>query len=826
MREAGEAQTPTPAPEDVSQIERDKRTRIPNLGRINAEERVKQLITDISIEATKAITVQRRGIQTNPETIAKSRALLETGQMTIQRVLELKPGTVFNAEEKDAARRLEQTAFNKVTELVQRAQAGEQLPKGLIQQSIALAGKISANVQALVSETARAQQAQNIIVAGEEDPRFDSSSIIELAERIKGNVSEETLGRMFLALRSPEKQAKFSRMLTKGTNITLWAYYWSLLSGGRTQIRNIMGNLVMIPLGIVQRSIASRLHPWGNPDAVRAVEGEASEMMFAVFEGFIDAMRLSWKEFTVGGVDIGSRTVEIERARKPPITLADFGKTGPIATFVDIILRGGTGALSAADIFFKDIQRGMELRALALRQSVNEGLTTPTDVGNRMGELIDEPLPSMIKQSKLFADQQTFTEDFQGRFSKAMQEAAKHPLVRLLLIPFMRTTIRLMESPLQQTPILNLMLKKTRQDLVAGGERSQTAQAKMVLGAGMLATFAYLAASGLITGDGPPNKELRDRMRENRWKPRSIFNPTTGEYFSYDFFQPISSLIVSAANMIEAARRLPDQASIVEYFGALSLAYMKGLEVRRFTQGVSLMLDAVKSDNTGASVEFMKRWLSSWIPTISADIRKQFDPIRRETRTIWEAFQDRIPHLSKNLSPERNVILGEVEDYGGAVGPDLFSPVFTSTARNHPVLNEIERLEGANITGLPWSILGPAPTRGLQLEKQRPTAGIEIFPEERDRWFVLMTREVKDGDGNNLAQALQAEINSPEYQGPTETDGRDGSRSLRLKSIYSGFKQLAKARMIRESKRLQDLFRKKQVERAQALTTERIEIAP
>ena len=74
--------------------------------------------------------------------------------------------------------------------------------------------------------------------------------------------------------------------------------------------------------------------------------------------------------------------------------------------------------------------------------------------------------------------------------------------------------------------------------------------ASVVLGVGML------ALEGTVTGSGPQDDAERRRMMNLGWKPFSIRNPITGEYRSYQNFEPFASLIGLTADIIYQANRV------------------------------------------------------------------------------------------------------------------------------------------------------------------------------------------------------------------------------------------------------------------------------
>ena len=89
----------------------------------------------------------------------------------------------------------------------------------------------------------------------------------------------------------------------------------------------------------------------------------------------------------------------------------------------------------------------------------------------------------------------------------------------------------------------------------------------------------------------------------------------------------------------------------------------------------------------------------------------------REVKTTLDALKSRIPVLSKDLLPRRD-IFGQPITLEGALGPDIVSSIYTSREKNDPAVNEM-------------IALGVTPGRiGKKVE------GVELTPEEYDRLQV------------------------------------------------------------------------------------------
>jgi len=73
------------------------------------------------------------------------------------------------------------------------------------------------------------------------------------------------------------------------------------------------------------------------------------------------------------------------------------------------------------------------------------------------------------------------------------------------------------------------------------------------------------------------------------------------------------------------------------------------------------------------------------VPAFVAQTARTFDPTIREAKGPLERIESRIPGLSTNLQPMRDVFGRPIESEGG-LGPNWMTPIYTSTAKNDPTI--------------------------------------------------------------------------------------------------------------------------------------------
>ena len=132
------------------------------------------------------------------------------------------------------------------------------------------------------------------------------------------------------------------------------------------------------------------------------------------------------------------------------------------------------------------------------------------------------------------------------------------------------------------------------------------------------------------------------------------------------------------------------------------------------------------------------------MPNIATQTARYMDPVRREREGVAEELQSRIPGLSDNLLPQRDIWGRAIKSEGGA-GPDFLSPIWVSTQLNDPVNKALLALDYA--PGHPSKTVG----------------GRELTPEEYDRYSEMA--------GKDAHASLSKVVASPEWEA-LDTEGK------------------------------------------------------
>ena len=183
--------------------------------------------------------------------------------------------------------------------------------------------------------------------------------------------------------------------------------------------------------------------------------------------------------------------------------------------------------------------------------------------------------------------------------------------------------------------------------------------------------------------------------------------------------------------------------------------------IRDRLSGLSDMLAGLR-DPERYGGRFVDRFAgSALVPTGVAQIARTLDPTARKTDGMAEYIQSRIPGLSDNLMPKRDVWGREMVNEGG-VGPDIMSPIWTSTEKGDPATWEAIRV-GATVNA--------------------PKDDDSLSPQQMDRWRMLSGQTAHEWVGELIKES--------DYRG-SDIEGQQKS----IAHIMKAAREAAKANVL------------------------------
>lgn len=753
-----------------------------NLARLDTGEDIKEAIEKTAKVFTREIDEARRGVQTNEATAQLADAM----GMTVSDLLKRQRGQAFNAEQALAARRILVSSADNLKALAAKVSSGSatEVEQVAFRKALSVHQAIQQQVSGLTAEAGRALQQFKMMASG---PEGQVRAIREMLDRSGGTEGTQELAKMITLLETPEQIGAFVRQAEKATSKDMLFEAWinGLLSGPQTHAVNVTSNTLYSLWQVPERLLAGKIRELTGGEGV--VSDEWLAQTYGLVKGMRDGLELAWNAIKSG--EPADPIAKIEVAKHRALTGANLELSGTAGRAVDVLgeaIRLPGRFLTAEDEWFKAVGYRMELNAQAWRQAVQEGLEGRA-LASRVREIINNP-PEHIQLAAVDASRyQTFTKPL-GEAGQAFTKFANKIPAGRLVFPFIRTPANIIKGVGERTPFAFLS-KSIRADIMAGGARRDLALAKISLGSMVMAVSADLAMSGQVTGGGPTDPGLRAALRRTGWQPYSVKIGDT--YYAYSRIDPVGSLLGVAADMSEIMGQL-EGGDADEIAAASVMAISNNVVNKTFLEGLSqtIALFSQASPELGAAKgsAYLKNLAGTVVPTFLATVERTQDPTLRDTRAdpedgmpllrqMLNQIKSRVPGYSEDLPPVRN-LWGDPVLLGGGLGPDLISPIYTSTEVSSPVDEEI--LANRVSIRMPY----------------RQIDGVELSPKEYSRYVELAGNAAKDDTGRGLKETLEDVIQSPEYR--DATDGPEGGKALVLKEHVRAFRAMAKARMYEE----------------------------
>lgn len=612
---------------------------------------------------------------------AETQALAQDLGMTADDLIARRKGQAFSAEEAYAARAILAKSGNELTNLARRvhslgddpgSEALAAFRKALVRHTA-----IQEQVSGMTAEAGRALSAFRMTADSRDAPGRVLEGLIN-AGGGKGRLQDVADAIIDLE-RDPANLNRFIEKVSKPTwkdkAVELWYNY--LLSGPQTHAVNMLSNtmtsMAQIPEFAVAAGVGAARRALRRDAADRVLFSEVGARAVGLLQGTKEGARMFATALRTG--EASDFVTKVENQGQKAIS----GLKGEVA-------RLPSRFLTAEDELFKGIARRMELNGLAVRKASQEGLKGQ-EARDRAAELLADPTDDMMLSALEYGRYATFQAPL-GRFaSKVSQATTEMPILKAVL-PFVRTPTNLFKFFVERTPAAPLM-KEFRRDFAAGGAKRDLAVAKVMVGSGLGAVMAELAAKGLITGSPPKDDNKRGLQMADGWQPYSV--KIGDKYYSYKRLDPFALTIGAAADLATLSDGMTDK-QLDNQAGLVTASILGNLSNKTWLSGISDVLSAADDPERFGSA-FIKRLAGSVaVPTGVAQIARTMDPTARETPDILSTIQSRLPGLSDNLLPKRDVWGRPIVNEGG-LGPDIVSPIWTSADKNDPITREALRVD-------------------------------------------------------------------------------------------------------------------------------------
>lgn len=617
---------------------------------------------------------------------AETQALAQDLGMTADDLLARRKGQAFSAEEAYAARAILAKSGNELVNMAKRIRSLGDDPGSealaMFRKALVRHAAIQEQVSGMTAEAGRALSAFRMAA----DSRDIPGRVLEGLANAGGGSGrlKDAAERIIDLERDPANLNRFIEKVSKPgfSDRAQEIWYNYLLSGPQTHMVNVLSNtmtaLGQLPEHAVAAGIGAARRAMGRDASDRVLFSEIGARSLGLLQGTKEGIREFARAFRTGEASDFVTKMESQTQKAVPGIKGD-------------VLRVPTRLLTAEDELFKAMARRMELTGLAVRQAAKEG-RKGQEAKDRVAELIADPpddiMQKVLDYGRYLTFQRPLGEGLAGGLSRATQ---RQPILKAVL-PFVRTPTNLIKFTAERSPLAP-MVREWRKDFMAGGARRDLAIAKVMVGSGVGAVIGELAAQGIITGSEPSDDNRRGLLLASGWQPYSIKIGDT--YYSYKRLDPFAMTFGTAADIATMGDALSEEE---REDGAMlwTASVLSNFASRTWLSGITDALEALK-DPERYSGNFIKRLVgSATVPTGSAQLARTIDPTLRETPDIASYMASRMPGQSDGLLPKRDVWGQPIVNEGG-VGPDILSPIWTSTDKNDPVTNEALRV-GATIS--------------------------------------------------------------------------------------------------------------------------------
>lgn len=730
----------------------------------------KQSLDDLAkiIEENDAFVAQRRGVQT----FADTEALAQEAKVPTK----LKAGKALNAEELQSLGNHIAYTRTQLDDVAKRIVLGDNTDLALLKQA-EVQTKMGALLASYSGATAEAGRSLSILrnlrkAIGSNDPEFIKQAmkalggrdkIEEIANRLASFADDDLLGKY-----------RFVRSLQKPGAIDWanWYWYTNLLSGPKTQVRNIVGNVSNLTTGFFTKSFAA------SSDYLRHfVTGKEREIFLgevpSELHGVLAGIKDGWKKahfimkngFTLDDV--------AQLDFKPPEVAGGI--------YTNLIGR----SLEAADQFFRSVAASGELHAQAYAAAKKQALKGEA-LKDFYTDFITNPPVSAMKSVSRFGARGVFRQEA-GKIMNAVVKLKNDFDIKLpsgktvkvfnpmkFVMPFVSTPANIIKSSLEYTPagFFSSFFKETAR------EQSQ-ALGKAAFGSIALAPLALMAAEGRISGSGPKDKELRDLLYSSGWQPNSI--RIGDKWYTYSNFQPLALPLSIMANAFELHHYEGEEVNPVAIVGKTA----NSLFQQSYLSGLSALQDALENPETFGKA-FANRFLTSVLPASSlrGQLARAEDEVVRSPQTVGESIKASVPGLSDEVRPRLNVFGEESTRDTGLPQPleflsNFLSPVDVRAVKDSPLSKELMRLKDDIQIGFP--------SKSFTIGNVK----IELTPDEQNEYLKE--------SGSRIKSRLETAVGSQAWASRS-----DEGKAKFIKKVIEVERDRAKKLLVRRSDRIKD----------------------
>ena len=448
----------------------------------------------------------------------------------------------------------------------------------------------------------------------------------------------------------------------------------SVLSGPKTPIRAILGTGTATFLRPLSMALGASLR--GDGATVRASLASFNAMREAIPEawtlftknlngywsGDLTTIKTRFNEVTKGDQQWAMYTDWIENSGRA--TAGDrfaFHTANGIRALNDTKwLTYSTKIMGATDDAFGLILARAKAKEKAMREAMdlyNTGQITeisPEMLKKSQDDFFSQIMDAdgnIIDDAALYSKKEvTLTSDLHGFAKRLDATFSSNPWTKPFLL-FARTGMNGLELTAKHTPLFNMLVEESRdifratsKDLsmvrrygITNAEELANAKAlmrgRMAIGSSliMLANMHYI--SGGLTGDGPSNRQQRQKWIDDGWKPRSI--KFGNVWFSYDALEPFNLILSAVGNIGDHMNQMGPENTEKQY-RKLAIVLMQGLANKSYLASIQQFVDLF-AGKEGQAERIIASLTNNALPLSSLrnELGKIINPYMKELNAGW-----------------------------------------------------------------------------------------------------------------------------------------------------------------------------------------------
>ena len=377
----------------------------------------------------------------------------------------------------------------------------------------------------------------------------------------------------------------------------------------------------------------------------------------------------------------------------------------------------------------------------------NKGVGDDLDVLRKSNEMV-----SWVRDDALF---NAFQQKLEGIPLKAQKLRHEYPAFTLFA-PFIKTPWNIIKEGYNYIPIVPaLHIRKINKEGLGdalldfrtsvipmhGPSRKMTTAELMprqVIGASVFAMVGTMYQEDNLTGSLPRTASERQRWKDTGKKPYSIKIGDT--WMEYNRIEPLATPLAMAADLFDFTKDYLDDDDInteegMEFVQDMLYAVKSNLTSKTFLEGFHALTEVIIDPNIDTGSALLETAARPFTPAITANIAKAMDTYERQTESVLERLQARIPIFREQLPKKYGV-------YGGPQETDITKALLNIGFSSEDNLSPLQK----HITDIEWN-------KGGIVNKFQ---GVKLSSED--------VAELREINAQVLTPILEAVIKEPEYQ--------------------------------------------------------------